>query len=209
MRLGVGPTVSDGGTTYTFHIRSGFRFSPPSNERVTAATVRDSIERALSPKLGPNAPGVRFADVISGAEAYHAGTTAHVAGLNANGNTLRIRLTRPVGDLPHRLALPIFSVVPRQTAVIANGLTKPIPSAGPYYVASYTPGEQLVLRRNPHYTGPRPHALHETVYALGQRDDPAAGLVKGGEAAYTTTGQSGASPISSPAFAPGGRLDRL
>ncbi len=203
------PVVSDGGTIYTFHIRSGFRFSPPSNERVTAATVRDSIERALSPKLGPNAPGVRFADVISGAEAYHAGTTAHVAGLNANGNTLWIRLTRPVGDLPHRLALPIFSVVPRQTAVIANGLTKPIPSAGPYYVASYTPGEQLVLRRNPHYIGPRPHALDEIVYAFGQSDDQAAGLVKGGEADYTTTGQSGASPISSPAFAPGGRLDRL
>jgi len=203
------PVVSEGGTTYTFHIRSGFRFSPPSNERVTAATVRDSIERALSPKLGPNAPGIRFAEVIRGAAAYHAGTATRVTGLTANGDTLTIQLTRPVGDLAHRLALPIFSVVPRRTAVIANGLTKPIPSAGPYYVASYTPGEQLVLRRNPHYTGPRPHALDEIVYAFGQSDDQAAGLVKGGEADYTTTGQSGASPISSPAFAPGGRLDRL
>ena len=203
------PIVSDGGKTYRFRIRSGFRFSPPSNERVTAATVRDSIERALSPKLGPNAPGIRFAEVIRGAEAYHAGTAAHVAGLNANGDTLRMRLTRPVGDLLHRLALPIFSVVPRHTPVIVNGLTKPIPSAGPYYVASYMPGEQLVLRRNPHYGGPRPHALDEIVYAFGQSDDQAAGLVKGGEADYTMSGQSGGFPILSPAFAPGGRLDRL
>jgi DNA-binding SARP family transcriptional activator/ABC-type transport system substrate-binding protein len=202
------PVVSDGGTTYTFHIRSGFRFSPPSNERVTAATVRDSIERALSPKLGPNAPGIRFADVITGAAAYHSGTVDHVAGLSANGDTLRMRLARPVGDLLHRLALPIFSVVPRRTPVIGNGLTKPIPSAGPYYVASYTPGGQLVLRRNPHYSGSRPHALDEIVYAFGQSEDQAAGLVKGGEADYTTRGQSAAFPISA-AFRPGGRLDRL
>ncbi len=103
----------------------------------------------------------------------------------------------------------MFSVVPRHTPVIANGLAKPIPSAGPYYVASYRPGEQLVLRRNPHYAGPRPHALDVIVYAFGQSVDRAAGLVKGGEADYTTTGQSGMSPILSPAFAPGGRLDRL
>ena len=202
------PAVSDGGTTYTFRIRSGFRFSPPSNELVTAATVRDSIERALSPELGPNAPGIRFADVIKGANAYHAGTVAHVAGLRASGDTLTIRLTRPVGDLLHRLALPMFSVVPRGTAVIANGLAKPIPSAGPYYVASYTPGQQLVLRRNPHYTGPRPHALDEFVYTFGQSADQAAGLVKAGQADYTTPGLPPAFPILSPAFAPGGVLDR-
>jgi DNA-binding SARP family transcriptional activator/ABC-type transport system substrate-binding protein len=203
------PLISNGKMTYKFRIRSGSRFSPPSNELVTAATIRDSIERALSPKLGPNAPGIRFADVISGAAAYHAGTARHVAGLTANGDTLTIRLTRPVGDLPHRLALPIFSVVPRDTPVIVNGLTKPIPSAGPFYVASYTPGEQLVLRRNPNYAGPRPHTLDEIVYAFGQSVDQAAGLVKGGEADYTTTGQSGVFPIISPAFAPGGRLDQL
>jgi DNA-binding SARP family transcriptional activator/ABC-type transport system substrate-binding protein/streptogramin lyase len=203
------PAVADGGTTYVFRIRSGFRFSPPSNEPVTAATVRDSIERALSHELGPNSPGIRFAYVIKGANAYHAGTVAHIAGLRARGDTLTIRLTRPTGDLLHRLALPMFSVVPRRTPVIANGLAKPIPSAGPYYVASYTPGQQLVLRRNPHYRSPRPHALDELVYTFGQSADQAAGLVKAGQADYTTPGLSPAFPILSPAFAPGGVLDRL
>jgi ABC-type transport system substrate-binding protein len=203
------PLVSDGGTVYRFQIRSGFRFSPPSNELVTAATVRDSIERALSPELGPNAPGIRFAGVIEGANAYHAGTAAHVAGLRASDDTLTIRLTRPVGDLLHRLAQPMFSVVPRRTAVIANGLARPIPSAGPYYVARYTPGQRLVLRRNPHYAGPRPHALDEFVYTFGQSADQAAGLVKAGQADYTTPGLPPAFPILSPAFAPGGGLDRM
>jgi Bacterial transcriptional activator domain/Bacterial extracellular solute-binding proteins, family 5 Middle len=150
------PHVSEGGTTYRFRIRSGFRFSPPSSELVTAATVRDSIERALSPKLGSNAPGMHFADVISGAAAYHAGTAAHVTGLTANGDALTIRLTRPVGDLLHRLALPIFSVVPRNTPVIANGLTKPIPSAGPYYVQYLPPG--------------MPGSLNDHVYPLARPD---------------------------------------
>jgi len=37
------PTVSGGGRVYTFVIRSGQGFSPPSNELVTAATLKYSI----------------------------------------------------------------------------------------------------------------------------------------------------------------------
>ena len=44
------PTVSDGGRTYTFVIRQGLRFSPPSNQLVTAETFKYSIERSLSPR---------------------------------------------------------------------------------------------------------------------------------------------------------------
>ena len=48
------PSRSTDGKTYTFTIRKGFRFSPPSNEPVTAQTFKYTIERALSPKLrGP------------------------------------------------------------------------------------------------------------------------------------------------------------
>ena len=46
------PSVSRDGRTYTFAVRRGFRFSPPSNQPVTAETFKYSIERALSPKLG-------------------------------------------------------------------------------------------------------------------------------------------------------------
>ena len=45
------PTVSPDGRTYRFIVRPGYRFSPPSDQVVTAATFRYSIERALSPKL--------------------------------------------------------------------------------------------------------------------------------------------------------------
>src|SRR5207253_4769786 len=45
------PTRSPDGRTYTFTIRRGFRFSPPSGQPVTAQTFKDSIERTLNPAM--------------------------------------------------------------------------------------------------------------------------------------------------------------
>ncbi len=45
------PARSADGKTYTFTIRSGFRFSPPSTERVTAQTFKHTIERTLNPAM--------------------------------------------------------------------------------------------------------------------------------------------------------------
>jgi peptide/nickel transport system substrate-binding protein len=42
-----------------------------------------------------------------------------------------------------------------------------VPAAGPYYVASYTPGQGAMLKRNPNYHGSRPHALDEIDYRVG------------------------------------------
>ena len=65
------PARSADGRTYTFTIRPGFRFSPPSNEPVTAQTFKDTIERTLNPRMkSPYAH--EFADIV-GAGAYMAG----------------------------------------------------------------------------------------------------------------------------------------
>ena len=60
----------------------------------------------------------------------------------------------PDKDFPARLAYPSFCAVPTDTP-FAPQRAQPIPSAGPYYIASYTPKERLVLLRNPNYRGPR------------------------------------------------------
>ena len=65
------PTRSADGKTYTFTIRTGFRFSPPSNEPVTAQTFRYTIERSLSPRMKSSAQGY-LGDIV-GAKAYEAG----------------------------------------------------------------------------------------------------------------------------------------
>src|SRR6185437_5385308 len=91
------PAVSRDGRTYTFHVRRGFRFSPPSKQEVTAQTFRYSIERALSPALGQGTPGIDLIGDIVGAQAFHDGKAAHVSGLSVRGNTLRIALVAPAG----------------------------------------------------------------------------------------------------------------
>ena len=148
------PRVSNGGRDYSFTIRRGFRFSPPSGQEVTAQTFRYSIERALAP--GTKSFAVSFFSDIVGVGAYQQGKAPHITGVIARGSTLVIKLAKPAGDLIARLAMPFFCPVPIGTPVDFKGLAG-IPSAGPYYVANYVPNTDLVLRRNPNYHGARPH----------------------------------------------------
>lgn len=154
------PRVSPEGKTYTFTIRKGYRFSPPSNEPVTAATFKYTIERSLNPKLVT--PAAFIPDIV-GEKAYRARKARHIAGVIARGRTLTIKLTRAAGDLPTRIAMPFFCAVPTNTPM--HPLKGPIPSAGPYYVASHDPVTETIVKRNPNYTGPRPHRLAEIVFS--------------------------------------------
>ena len=95
-------------------------------------------------------------DDIVGVPAFIAGQTDHIAGVIADGDMLTIRLTEPAPDLLVRLAQPFFCAVPTDTPIDPEGL-RAIPSAGPYQVASYTPGQGVVLTLNPNYHGNRPH----------------------------------------------------
>jgi streptogramin lyase len=154
------PLMSQGGRTYTFRIRQGFRFSPPSNELVTAETFKHTIERALSPKL-QNPLSALFASDIVGVTAYRAGRAPHISGIRAGGRTLSITLVRPAGDLLTRLSMWFFCPVPVAEPV---GTPDPIPSAGPYYVASVQAPDcaapQSELRRRPTQTI-RSHRVHD------------------------------------------------
>jgi peptide/nickel transport system substrate-binding protein len=198
------PEVSSDGRVYTFRVRPGFRFSPPSNEPVTAETFRASIERALAPGLGRDAPAIAFAHDIVGADAYHAGRARTVAGISAMADRLRIRLTVPAGDLPARLALPQFCAVPAQTPVEPNGLSAAIPSAGPYFVAGAELGRQLIVRRNPNYRGTRPHRIAGFDYIVGLSTREAVDRVRAGTIDYTALGIP---DLFEPQFQPGGRYD--
>lgn len=147
------PVRSPDGRTYTFKIRPGFRFSPPSNQPVTAQTFKDTIERTLNPIMH-SATASYLADIV-GAGAYVVGKTDHINGVVANGDTLTIHLIKPEGDFPTRIATPSFCAVPPGTPIDPKGV-RILPSAGPYYLSSYTPGHRIVLLRNPNYHGSRP-----------------------------------------------------
>jgi YVTN family beta-propeller protein len=160
------PKVSRDGRTYTFTLRSGFRFSPPSREPVTAAAFKRAIDRVRHPKM--QSVGALLGDV---------------ADVRASGNTLVVELTEPAPSLPARLAMPYFCAVPPDTPIDPEGVDA-VPSAGPYYVASHEPNKSLVLRRNPGYAGFRAQRLREIRYTIGVSPERAAKMVESGAMDY-------------------------
>lgn len=207
------PTLSGDGRTYTFQIRPGYRFSPPSNQPVTAETFRYSIERALSPRLAENPigqipPGPLVIDDIEGEQAFLDGTASSISGLRATGDTLSITLTRPSPDFLERLALPFFCPVPVGTPFVAGAPRRIGPtgegyivSAGPYYVADSRGEGYVILKRNPNYHGPRPHALD--AIAIREDADASAALDH-----VQSQGWDGITSMSDPLLDPGGPLAR-
>jgi YVTN family beta-propeller protein len=184
------PTPSADGTTYTFKIRHGFQFSPPSNEPVTAQTFKYSFERAFNPTL-KDAWVADYSD-IAGMSAFVAGRADHIAGIVARGDTLTIRLLEPRPDIVARLTAPPMCAVPSDTPF--NREVNVIPSAGPYYVQSFTPGQAVVLVRNPNYHGSRPHHFERIEVAIGMSAGRAVAAVKAGATDYTTLAFGSPSP---------------
>jgi ABC-type transport system substrate-binding protein/class 3 adenylate cyclase/streptogramin lyase len=191
-----------GGTTYTFKIRRGFRFSPPSNETVTAMTFKSTIERVTNPRL--KSPLAELYSGIVGYQAYVGGKARGISGIVARRDTLTITLSRPDGGFLANLADGTACAVPRDTPADPGGINE-IPSAGPYYIASYTPRQQLVLRRNPNYRGDRPHRLDEIVVTIGVNPARAVEQIEAGKVDYAVDGVGEAGPRLKSAYGPGSK----
>ena len=176
------PRVSAGGRTYTFRIRSGFRFSPPSNELVTAATFKRTLERAFSPKIGHGGQGPFEAPAIAGLAPFVAGKAAHVSGIRARGDTLSVTLVEPSGDFLTRISLPYLCPVP-STVPFRPSPDRALPSSGPYFVSSTADG-RVVLLPNPGYGGERSRRWARIVYTLDVPTPHAVALVDRGSLDY-------------------------
>jgi DNA-binding SARP family transcriptional activator/ABC-type transport system substrate-binding protein/streptogramin lyase len=194
------PQVSQGGRRYTFEIRSGFRFSPPSNEEVTAESFRHSIERALSPKFDYVVPPALN---IVGVEQYRAGKTAHISGLSVERRRFVVRLVEAAPDFPWFAAQSC--AVPRETPIVPNGVQTPVASAGPYYLAEHA-DSFAVLRRNPNYGGTRPQHVDAIVFKFSIAPGLAASRIANGALDYFLDSQNPTlTPDTAAAIAAGDR----
>jgi DNA-binding SARP family transcriptional activator len=205
------PTLSGDGRTYTFRVRRGYAFSPPSGQPVTAKTFRYSIQRALSPKLGYG-PGPFSVSDIQGEQAFRSGKADHISGLRAAGDRLSITLTKPSPGFPYHLADPAFCPVPIGTPFVPGGANRragdagdySMPSAGPYYVAAWRNEKYVILKRNPNYHGPRPHALNAIVLREGLDATAALDRIRhGGWDGIVSSGHTGAE-LTDPLLDPNG-----
>jgi peptide/nickel transport system substrate-binding protein len=144
------PEVSDGGKTYTFTLRKGVKFS--TGAPVTPADVVASFTRIFtvsSPTAGTFYNGIVGADACIKTPAG-CKLPQGVVGDDAAG-TVTIHLTAPDPEFPYKLAVPHATILPKGSPATDAG-SKPLPTTGPYMVASYDPNRALKMVRNPHFT---------------------------------------------------------
>jgi ABC-type transport system substrate-binding protein len=176
------PTVSKDGKTYTFHIRSGLKFSDGS--AVTAASYQRSWERILSPKMGsPLGVNLDLQNTVVGGDSFLNGKSQHISGITAKGLTLTFHLTKPNATFVSILSMQWFTAVKANMPYSADGLNV-YPAAGPYYIASRDPGRSTVLKRNPNYKGDRPANPDQIVITPNVNIDQSLLQVKAGQADF-------------------------
>jgi ABC-type transport system substrate-binding protein len=159
--------ITDGGLTYTIHLRPNVMWDTTPARPVVAADWVRSFERMCNPVAPVGAPAY-FTSTIEGMAAYCTaeskvpGTAASIAGyINGhslsgvtapNPTTVVFHLLHPTADFLDIIAEPFASAVPVEYLKYVPNSTQfdaHVISDGPYKITSYKPGQQIVLERNP------------------------------------------------------------
>ena len=161
------PTISNGGKTYTIHIKQGVKWNSTPARQVTANDVILGFKRLCNPAAPVGAPQY-FDATIEGFQTYcnnfgNVNSTVadiknfidsnNISGLKAvDSSTIQITLTQPASDFLNILAMTFSSPAPVEDLnylPASPDLANHFLSDGPYEVQSYTPNRSIVLVRNP------------------------------------------------------------
>jgi peptide/nickel transport system substrate-binding protein len=127
--------VSNGGKTYTFHLRPGVKFS--NGDPVTAADVKWSLDRFYNPKTNAIMSSVAVGD----------GKTTVI-----DDSTVRVDLKQPVAAFLYNISIFPAFILPKDlvTKEGAAFYKHPI-GTGPYTVKEFVRGSHLTFAKNPNY----------------------------------------------------------
>lgn len=143
------PVPTNGGLTYTFHVRRHIRYS--NGTVVKASDFRHTFERMFKVR-GPTT-GPFYSDIVGAAACLKTPATCNlsrgIVAHNASG-VLVFHLTRRDAEFLDKLALPFAFVVPPSAPNKDIG-TRALPGTGPYKFAGYTPNGEIKLIRNPYF----------------------------------------------------------
>jgi peptide/nickel transport system substrate-binding protein len=143
------PKPTNGGKTWVFTLRKGIKFS--NGQPVTVNDVVASLQRIF--KVKSPTSGSFYAGIVGATACLAKPASCTLKGgvsANAKANTVTINLIAPDPEFKYKLSVPHASIVPASSPSSDAG-TKPIPTTGPYYFASYNPNKQLVMKRNPYF----------------------------------------------------------
>jgi peptide/nickel transport system substrate-binding protein len=141
------PTITNGGKTYKFTLRSGLKYS--DGTPIKASDFKATIIRDFK----ASSPGVGFFGGIVGADKCAlTPATCNPSGIvtNDSAGTITINLTAPQGDFEYILATTFAALVPAGSPA-RNMSTHPLPASGPYMIQSYSPNRQVIIVRNPNF----------------------------------------------------------
>ena len=101
--------VTDGGTTYVFHLREDVRFH--SGKEVTAADFKYSWERACSPSTNSRTAETYLGDIVGAGDVLEGRATAIRGVTVLDDHTLEVRIDRPRSYFLDKLTYPTTFVV--------------------------------------------------------------------------------------------------
>jgi peptide/nickel transport system substrate-binding protein len=171
------PQPTNGGLTYTYHLRPGIKFGPPVNRVITSKDVAYALDRLADANDGGEY--AFYYTIIKGwnqaaAQSAKTKNLVPVSGIQTpNNSTIVIHLTQPTGDFNYRMSLEATAPIPPEVGKCFEGKPgnygRDLISSGPYMIAgsagkftgcsSLKPfsgyaganGNHLTLVRNPNY----------------------------------------------------------
>jgi len=179
--------VSPDGKTWTFHLRREGIWS--NGDTVTATDFLVAWRRVLNPSFQSDYASLLFP--IKGARALAEGQEVSAATL---GVEVRDRFT---------LVVTLESPTPWFDAIVAHHVASPVNSAalkrhgyawwqpgrivvnGPFQLHEWTPGESIVLRKNPYFHGATAVKLQEVIAKLVSDPEEVVRLYEAGELHWT------------------------
>jgi peptide/nickel transport system substrate-binding protein len=182
------PVVSDGGRTYTFHLRDGIRFSDGSP--LTVGDVLASYQRLF--KVHSPTADSWFHGIVGADQCLKVPASCSLAGgvtVESPTRAVVFHLRAPDPDFLFKVAYPHAVIVPA-TAPPHDMGSSPLPGTGPYRIVSYDPRKRLQLARNPHFREwsqeAQPDGHVDAVnYDFGLGDEDEVTAIENGQADWT------------------------
>jgi peptide/nickel transport system substrate-binding protein len=188
--------ITNGGKTYTFHIKAGVDWNTSPARQVTSQDFLREFKAFFNP-VSPVGNPVYYESTIAGLTQYANEETAYFANAKAhpptaanianfqdthtisgittpNPMTIQFTLMAPASDFLYMMAMPFTSARPVEyDSYVPNSLQldEHTISDGPYQISSYVPGKSITMIRNPAWkqsTDPLRHDyVSEIVDTLG------------------------------------------
>jgi peptide/nickel transport system substrate-binding protein len=179
--------ITNGGKTYTFHIKQGVDWNTKPPRQVVAADFLREYKAFCNP-VSPVGNPLYYTSTIAGLKQYcdaetayfanktHAPTATNIANFQnshnisgivaVNPSTLRFNLLAPAGDFLYMLAMPFSSARPVEyDKYVPNSLQldQHTISDGPYQITSYVPSRSITMSRNPAWSQSTDPSRHQYV----------------------------------------------